>query len=129
LIHYPFLLVNSSKSFPKQAKFKGDSLAVDNIQTLIIHLFPLGAANLHPGILETLLPFHLKELYMPLFEFTCKTCHETFEEITSSTSRQTIICPKCGSRDVQKLLSATVQTGKGSSLSAGSSCSGSGGFS
>jgi putative FmdB family regulatory protein len=66
---------------------------------------------------------------MPLFEFTCKACHETFEEITTSTSRETIICPKCGSRDVQKLLSATVITSKGSSPASGSSCSGSGGFS
>ncbi|GAU09670.1 FmdB family zinc ribbon protein [Desulfoplanes formicivorans] len=66
---------------------------------------------------------------MPLFEFTCKACHETFEEITSSTSRKTITCPKCGSHDVQKLVSATVMTRKGSSLTGGGSCGGSGGFS
>ncbi len=66
---------------------------------------------------------------MPLFEFSCNACGETFEEITSSTTEQDITCPKCGSKDVKKLVSATVVTRKGSSFSSGGSCGGSGGFS
>jgi putative FmdB family regulatory protein len=67
---------------------------------------------------------------MPLFEFSCNACGETFEEITSSTTKKDVTCPKCGSKDVKKLVSATVVTRKGSSFSSsGGSCGGSGGFS
>ncbi|WP_462323859.1 FmdB family zinc ribbon protein [Desulfoplanes sp.] len=66
---------------------------------------------------------------MPLFEFSCNACGETFEEITSPASPKTIICPKCGSKDVKKMVSATVIARKGTSLSPARSCGGSGGFS
>jgi putative FmdB family regulatory protein len=66
---------------------------------------------------------------MPLFEFSCNVCGATFEEITSSTSQKDITCPKCGSKDVKKLVSATIVARKGSSLSPQGSCGGSGGFS
>ncbi len=66
---------------------------------------------------------------MPLFEFSCNDCGETFEEITSSTSQKDIVCPKCGSKNVHKLVSATVITRKGASFSSGASCGGSSGFS
>lgn len=41
---------------------------------------------------------------MPLYEFECHGCHKRFEELVSSSSD--VECPKCGSRDLEKLMSA-----------------------
>ncbi|PIE68894.1 MAG: FmdB family transcriptional regulator [Deltaproteobacteria bacterium] len=66
---------------------------------------------------------------MPLFEFSCNACDALFEELTSSTTPTTIVCPQCGSTDVHKMVSATAITRQGTSLSPGNACGGSGGFS
>lgn len=43
---------------------------------------------------------------MPIFEFTCKDCGETFEELVFSASKaDEVICPNCQSRRVTKLIS------------------------
>jgi len=43
---------------------------------------------------------------MPIFEFICESCEESFEELLrfGSNSEQ-IICPECGSEQVRKLIS------------------------
>ncbi|MGZ5433164.1 MAG: FmdB family zinc ribbon protein [Thermoanaerobaculia bacterium] len=41
---------------------------------------------------------------MPLFEFRCRTCHHTFEEIVRTD--QLPSCPSCESLEVSKLISA-----------------------
>jgi putative FmdB family regulatory protein len=43
---------------------------------------------------------------MPIFEFTCESCGESFEELVRSandTSR--VICPQCSSNQVKKKIS------------------------
>ncbi len=43
---------------------------------------------------------------MPLYEFTCKECKQPFEKLVRRTSLvPTVLCPNCGSHDVQKELS------------------------
>ncbi len=43
---------------------------------------------------------------MPLYEFDCADCHESFEELVRASQAATdITCPNCGSRKVKKKLS------------------------
>ncbi len=72
---------------------------------------------------------------MPIYEYQCKVCQETFETLTTSatTPTETIVCPSCKSEDVVKLLSAgNLRSSAKASFSAppvsGPGC-GSGGFS
>ena len=41
---------------------------------------------------------------MPMYEFQCKKCGESFEELASTT--ETVPCPHCGSRETERLMSA-----------------------
>ncbi|AEH44747.1 regulatory protein, FmdB family [Thermodesulfatator indicus DSM 15286] len=43
---------------------------------------------------------------MPIYEFTCSECGETFEELVLGGSYDGIKCPKCGSEKVEKIMSA-----------------------
>ena len=54
----------------------------------------------------------LYPLLMPIFEYTCNSCHERVELLVSKST--TVECPKCSSRDLTKLLS-TFSVGKGAS--------------
>ncbi len=71
---------------------------------------------------------------MPIYEYQCKACEETFETLVrSATTSETIVCPSCNSEDVVKILSAgNLRTSSAAPFSApplgGSGC-GSGGFS
>ncbi len=47
---------------------------------------------------------------MPLYEYTCKKCDQTFELLVRSSTVPT--CPGCGSRRLQKLVSAPTAPGK-----------------
>jgi len=47
---------------------------------------------------------------MILHEFQCKQCNHQFEEMVSSRE-ETPQCPKCGSHEVKRLLSAVKRTG------------------
>ncbi len=65
---------------------------------------------------------------MPMFEYICRACGETFEELRSaSPDEREPECPACGSKDVVKLFSsfatatAGAPRGRGSSGSCGSS--------
>lgn len=63
---------------------------------------------------------------MPIYEYQCKNCNFSFEYYVLTTEEK-IRCPKCGSTEVEKLLSAPNIGGlSSSSNTCGSS---SGGFS
>lgn len=63
---------------------------------------------------------------MPMYEFHCNKCNDNFEELASAN--ETVPCPKCGSTDTERLISACrcMCGGAGddgaSSASHGSSC-------
>lgn len=42
---------------------------------------------------------------MILYEFICQDCQEQFEDLVSSIDQE-ILCPKCKSKNVKRLLSA-----------------------
>ena len=49
---------------------------------------------------------------MPLFEYACRKCSERFEALVLSGEKAR--CPRCGSADLEKLLSAfAARTGPG----------------
>jgi putative FmdB family regulatory protein len=41
---------------------------------------------------------------MPIYEYNCRHCHKSFEELVLST-REAIACPKCASSEVERRLS------------------------
>lgn len=54
---------------------------------------------------------------MPVYEFECKECNRKFEEVISvdaweKKQKDGFACPKCGSKNVEEVLSANVQTSK-----------------
>jgi putative FmdB family regulatory protein len=66
---------------------------------------------------------------MPIFEFECKDCSQSFEELVRSSSPlEGIACPECGSQHVRKKISTFASRITGGSLislnsgSASSSC-------
>jgi len=62
---------------------------------------------------------------MPLFEFVCSECSQSFEELVRSSSNiSEVSCPICGSRDIAKKISTFAsKTAGGGSFSLGSSSS------
>lgn len=43
---------------------------------------------------------------MPIYEFVCKECTKSFEDLVLSASRiDEVVCPVCGSRQVKKKMS------------------------
>ena len=63
---------------------------------------------------------------MPIFEFVCEDCGESFEELLRSTEAASrVVCPNCGATKAKKKISSFASriTGGGSALSASqSSC-------
>jgi putative FmdB family regulatory protein len=56
---------------------------------------------------------------MPIYEYQCAECGETFEKFLRTFSEQEeLTCPRCGSKDVRKAISLF---GLGSATSTGSS--------
>ena len=56
---------------------------------------------------------------MPLYEYRCPDCGETFDKIVRfSEADQIPVCPKCGEMNTQKLISAGAVIGTSSSGSA-----------
>jgi putative FmdB family regulatory protein len=43
---------------------------------------------------------------MPLFDFRCKNCQHEFEALVRPQDAQVPVCPSCGSRDLERLLSS-----------------------
>ncbi len=61
---------------------------------------------------------------MPIYEYECKKCKLIFESYVL-TFEEKVRCPKCGSADLEKLISAPNFTGStGSSGACGNSSSG-----
>ncbi len=62
---------------------------------------------------------------MPIFEYRCKKCGKTSEFLVSSSSSvEDLACEHCGSKRLQKLISAPggIHTGGGFSSSASDYC-------
>lgn len=72
---------------------------------------------------------------MPLYDFSCRDCHLTFERLCrGSFSLEELSCPRCGGKNLKKLMSsfrtsrrtvdsATPATSSGCSTCSSSSCS------
>jgi putative FmdB family regulatory protein len=43
---------------------------------------------------------------MPMYEYKCRACGSVFEELVNQISQATLPCPKCSSKDTEKLMSA-----------------------
>jgi len=43
---------------------------------------------------------------VPIYEFFCRKCRHEFEELFLSSRDPKPVCPKCGSKSVEKLISA-----------------------
>ena len=70
---------------------------------------------------------------MPIYEFKCQECGQTFEFLClQSDDKDIISCPSCGGKKVDKLLSTFSSSGSGQGFGtapASSSCASTGGFS
>jgi putative FmdB family regulatory protein len=42
---------------------------------------------------------------MPIYEFACNECHQSFEELVSMSKIDEVVCPSCGSENVKKKMS------------------------
>lgn len=61
---------------------------------------------------------------MPVYEYRCAKCGERFEKFVRSASAQAeVVCPRCGSTEVQKMVSLFGLTGSTSTTSSRASCS------
>jgi len=59
---------------------------------------------------------------MPLYEYTCKDCGSTFEQLIAARDRDSgVVCPDCGSKHVQRLICAFA-IGKAATGSSSVSC-------
>jgi putative FmdB family regulatory protein len=64
---------------------------------------------------------------MPIFEYTCPNCGHCFEKLVlSSRRKRAIVCPECGSKDVEKAISLCSSAGTGKSGGATANCAPSG---
>jgi putative FmdB family regulatory protein len=62
---------------------------------------------------------------MPIFEYSCPDCGYIFEKLVLTREEKRLECPKCGSKEVERIFSSFATTG-GTGKSAGS-CAPSGG--
>ena len=53
---------------------------------------------------------------MPLYEYTCKKCSQTFELLINSSSKAA--CPHCGSAKLRQWISAPSAPGKSAAIMA-----------
>jgi putative FmdB family regulatory protein len=68
---------------------------------------------------------------MPIFEFRCKKCDHKFEELvfSSRTDLADIVCPKCGEKTAEKLMSTFCAGNQSSAASSQPAPCGRSGFS
>ncbi|MCJ7734668.1 MAG: zinc ribbon domain-containing protein [Anaerolineales bacterium] len=58
---------------------------------------------------------------MPLYEYQCPGCGETFDKLVSFSEADKIpVCPKCGEQNTRKMISAAAMIGGSSSRSTSS---------
>ncbi len=63
---------------------------------------------------------------MPIYDYVCEDCQEPFELFVRSVRAPVdAVCPKCGSRHVEKEASAVAAIG-GAQVSSGAACAPSG---
>ncbi len=43
---------------------------------------------------------------MPIYEYRCKKCNNTFEKLVFAGEEDDVKCPECGNKDVEKVISA-----------------------
>jgi putative FmdB family regulatory protein len=68
---------------------------------------------------------------MPIYEFNCKKCNHKFEELVPSSLSDTsgIVCPQCGEKAAEKLMSTFCAGNQGAAASSRSAPCGRSGFS
>ena len=47
---------------------------------------------------------------MPIYEYACKACGSQFEHLLLPAAKTDPVCPACGSRDLEKLMSGFAQS-------------------
>ncbi len=62
---------------------------------------------------------------MALIDFKCKDCGEKFDEIVTLSSRDNVVCPKCGSKKISQIFEGKCSFGGSVKTSGGGSCGGS----
>ena len=66
---------------------------------------------------------------MPLYEFTCTNCGETFEELVGTGETGAgLTCPECGAADVERIFSTFSSSGPAESAPRGGGSCGPRGF-
>jgi putative FmdB family regulatory protein len=62
---------------------------------------------------------------MPIYEYVCEACEQSFEKLVRSSTKQSdITCPSCESQDVRKKMSSFAsKVAGGASISSSSSAS------
>ena len=68
---------------------------------------------------------------MPIYEYTCNKCKKKFEKLVlSSDNEAEFQCPSCGEKNIHRQISSfSCVSNSGESISSGSGCSPSKGFS
>jgi putative FmdB family regulatory protein len=56
---------------------------------------------------------------MPIYDFRCSKCGHKFTVLTGMSERDRVVCPQCGAKEVEQLIT-------GCSVRTGSGCSGGG---
>jgi len=58
---------------------------------------------------------------MPIYEYKCKECEHCFEKLVFAGDKESIECPECGTRQVDKLMSCSsfMDSGIGKACSSG----------
>lgn len=65
---------------------------------------------------------------MPMYDFRCKKCGHRFTVITGMSERHKVMCPECGTGEVEQIITGcTILSGSGCSVPGSSGNSG-GGF-
>jgi putative FmdB family regulatory protein len=47
---------------------------------------------------------------MPIYEYACRACGRQFEHLLLPAAKTDPVCPDCGSRDLEKLMSAAAMS-------------------
>jgi len=61
---------------------------------------------------------------MPIYEYKCNNCGRVQEFLVLNNQKQDIICPNCGSKDMERVLSPTTFSFRTSTRLPGRTCCG-----
>ncbi|WP_407944722.1 FmdB family zinc ribbon protein [Ornatilinea apprima] len=66
----------------------------------------------------------MREFPMPIYEYQCQNCHETFESLRSfAKADQPIRCARCGASDCKRMISKFCAHSEGLKSVSSSGCS------